>query len=83
MVSDYDCWRPQRGADKQALLQEIIGNMKRASVNCLMLIDRVLRGKNELVCEDCGCRKSLELAVLTDKKMITAAERRKTAVLFE
>lgn len=68
IVSDYDCWRPQRRADKQALLQEIIGNMKRASDNCLILIDRVLSIKNGLVCEDCGCRKSLELAVLTDKK---------------
>jgi 5'-methylthioadenosine phosphorylase len=83
MVSDYDCWRPQRRADKQALLREIIGNMKRASENCLTLIDRILKGKNELACEDCGCRKSLELAVLTDKKMVTSAERRKTDVLFE
>jgi 5'-methylthioadenosine phosphorylase len=83
LVSDYDCWRPQRRADKQALMREIIGNMKRASRNSLALLDRTLTGKNELVCEDCGCRKSLELAVLTDKKMITPAERRKTAVLFE
>jgi len=83
MVSDYDCWRPQRKTDKQALMREIIGNMKRASVNCLTLIDRVLKGKKELACEVCGCRKSLELAVLTDKKMITSAEKRKTAILFE
>jgi 5'-methylthioadenosine phosphorylase len=83
LVSDYDCWRPQRRLDKQTLMREIIGNMKRASRNSLTLLDRVLRGKNELVCEDCGCRKSLELAILTDKKMETAAERRKTAVLFE
>jgi 5'-methylthioadenosine phosphorylase len=83
MVSDYDCWRPQRRADKQALLREIIGNMKRASDNCLMLIDRILSIKNGLVCEDCGCRKSLELAVWTDKEKIKASERRKTAILFE
>ena len=70
-------------ADKHALLREIIGNMKRASENCLTLIDSALKSKNGLVCEECGCRKSLELAVLTDKKMITAAERRKTAILFE
>ncbi|MGD0077092.1 MAG: S-methyl-5'-thioadenosine phosphorylase [Sedimentisphaerales bacterium] len=83
MVSDYDCWRPQRKADKQALMREIIGNMKRASDNCLMLIDRALKSKNGLVCENCECRKSLGLAVLTDKSKITAVERRKTAVLFE
>lgn len=83
MVSDYDCWRPQRKTDKQALMREIIGNMKRASDNCLTLIDKTLQNKNGLVCEDCQCRKSLGLAILTDKSKITAAERKKTAVLFE
>jgi 5'-methylthioadenosine phosphorylase len=83
LVSDYDCWRPRRRRDKQELLREIIGNMQRASDNCLKLIEAVLAGKQMLVCEDCGCRRSLELAVWTDKKEITAAERRKLAVLFE
>jgi 5'-methylthioadenosine phosphorylase len=83
MVSDYDCWRPQRKTDKQALMREIIGNMKRASDNCLTLIDGALKSKDGLVCEDCQCRKSLGLAVLTDKSKITAAEKKKTAVLFE
>lgn len=83
MVSDYDCWRPQRKADKQALMREIIGNMKRASQNTMALIDRALKVKDGLVCEDCQCRKSLGLAVMTNKSKITSAERRKTAVLFE
>jgi 5'-methylthioadenosine phosphorylase len=84
IVSDYDCWRPQRKKrDKQELLREIMANMQRASENCLKLIEAVLAGKHGLACEDCGCRRSLELAVWTDKKEITAAERRKPAALFE
>jgi 5'-methylthioadenosine phosphorylase len=84
LVSDYDCWRPQKNRrDKQEPLREIIGNLRRASDNCLKLIKAVLKNKQGLVCEDCDCRRSLELAVWTDKKEIRATERKRLAVLFE
>jgi len=84
LVSDYDSWRPQKKtADKHELLSEIIGNLQRASSNCLKLIEKVLEGKESLACEDCACRKSLEVAVWTDKNEITPAERKRIAVLFE
>jgi len=84
VVSDYDCWRPQsKRADKQAILREIIANIHRASKSCLELIEAVLTGRRSIVCENCGCRRSLDLAVWTDKNEITAGERRKVAVLFE
>jgi 5'-methylthioadenosine phosphorylase len=92
LVSDYDCWRPQRkrrdpatqtAGKKQELLREIIGNMQRASENCLKLIEATLAGRHGLACEDCGCRRSLELAVWTNQSEITAGERKKVAVLFE
>jgi 5'-methylthioadenosine phosphorylase len=84
LVSDYDCWKPQKKKrDKQELLREIIGNLKRASGNCLKLIEAILSNKHELVCDDCDCRRSLDMAVWTEKKFITAAQKRKVAVLFE
>ena len=84
IVSDYDCWRPRRKQiDKQSLLREIIGNMQRASGNCLKLIESVLASQGGLVCEDCGCRRSLDLAVWTDKKEISSSEKRKVSILFE
>jgi 5'-methylthioadenosine phosphorylase len=91
IVSDYDCWRirqahrgrPRRRRDKQELLREIIGNMQRASDNCLKLIEAVLAGKRGLACEDCGCRRSLELAVWTNQSEITAGEKKKVAALFQ
>ena len=84
IVSDYDCWKPQKkNRDKQELLREIIGNMQRASENCLKLIEAVLAGKGELVREDCGCRRSLDLAVWTNSKEVPAKEKKKLAVLFE
>ena len=91
LVSDYDCWqvrhahrgRPQRWKDKQELLREIIGNLQRASGNCLKLIEKVLESGENLTDENCGCRKSLELAVWTDKNTISAKEKKKVEVLFE
>jgi 5'-methylthioadenosine phosphorylase len=83
LVSDYDCWRQRKRQSKQKLLREIMANMERASENCLSLIEAVLAGSKKLVCEGCDCRRSLDLAVWTDKSVITAAEKKKVAVLFE
>lgn len=84
LASDYDCWRlHEAGKEKQILLKEIIANLQTATDNCLELIKAVLTGKRRLVSEDCHCRKSLELAVWTDKSQIDAADREKLRVLFE
>ncbi len=84
LASDYDCWRPHKaGEDKQALLKEIIANLQTATDNCLELIKAVLASGRELVCEDCDCRKSLELAVWTKPARIEPADKEKLKVLFE
>jgi 5'-methylthioadenosine phosphorylase len=84
LPSDYDCWRPQRGRkDKQTLLKEITENLQAATNNCLKLIKAVLTRGRELVCEDCPCRKSLNLAVWTNPSQIDPADKKKLKVLFE
>jgi len=84
LASDYDCWRPRnKGRDMQTLLREITGNLQAATNNCLELIERILASDSELVCEDCACRRSLALAVWTNKDQIKAAERKRLAALFE
>ncbi|MHC4644697.1 MAG: S-methyl-5'-thioadenosine phosphorylase [Planctomycetota bacterium] len=84
LPSDYDCWRPhQKGQDRQTLLQEIISNLRMATESCLKLIRAVLQSESKLVCEDCRCRKSLDLAVWTDPAQIEASEKDKLKVLFE
>ena len=84
LASDYDCWRPHDPSKgKQSLLQEIIGNLKMATDNCLKLIQTVLASGENLVGENCACRKSLEMAVWTDPKVIAPARKEKLAVLFE
>ena len=84
LASDYDCWKPHEGKkDKQTLLQEILGNLKAATDNCLQLIEAVLASDHEFVAETCHCRKSLDLAVWTDQGRIEAADKEKLKVLFE
>ncbi|MBN2313842.1 MAG: MTAP family purine nucleoside phosphorylase [Sedimentisphaerales bacterium] len=84
LASDYDCWKPhEAGKNKQTLLAEIIGNLNRATQNCLELIKAALMSEREFVSADCPCRKSLDLAVWTDPNVISEAEREKLKVLFE
>ncbi|MHC4457390.1 MAG: MTAP family purine nucleoside phosphorylase [Planctomycetota bacterium] len=83
LASDYDCWREHKEKDKQTLLKEITANLEAATKNCLELVKVVLGSGGELVCEECSCRRSLELAVWTDQDQIEAADREKLKVLFE
>jgi len=84
LASDYDCWMPHEvSPDKQTLLEEIIGNLQRATQNCIGLITAVLKSDSKLVFEDCVCRRSLDLAVWTDRSRIDASEKQRLEVLFE
>ncbi|MHC4112173.1 MAG: S-methyl-5'-thioadenosine phosphorylase [Planctomycetota bacterium] len=84
LASDYDCWRPHKaGGDKQTLLKEIIANLQTATENCLELIKAVLGSDLDLVCKDCECRKSLDLAVWTNPAQIEKADKEKLKILFE
>ena len=83
LASDYDCWRPHEAANKQTLLKEIIANLQMATNNCLKLIKEALQGDGALVCEDCQCRSSLELAVWTQQGQGGPADKEELKVLFE
>ncbi len=84
LASDYDCWKPhEHTKNRQTLLEEIMGNLKGATSNCLELIRAVLSSEQDLVDGRCECRASLELAVWTDQGSIGRAERQRLSVLFE
>jgi len=84
LVSDYDAWRQHDPSKaKQTLLDEILSNVRRATDNCLALIQTVLSSDEALVDEDCPCRKSLELAVWTTPSRIDPVRKERLAVLFE
>ena len=87
LASDYDCWRPhdpsQGNPGAPGLIEEIVGNLKKATGNCRRLIEALLASDESIVDEDCPCRHSLDLAVWTDPKRIAPTEKERLAVLFE
>jgi 5'-methylthioadenosine phosphorylase len=84
LASDYDCWKPHDGKkNQQTLLEEIIGNLQKATNNCLELIKAALTSEREWISENCPCRKSLDLAVWTDQSQIDEADKKELKVLFE
>ena len=84
LASDYDCWREHaEEADKQELLKEIIGNLTAATNNAIELIKATLESGGGLCDDNCGCRKSLELAVWSRPKVMNEGEMEKLKVLFE
>ncbi len=74
MITDYDCWHP--GHDSVSI-SEIIANMNRNTENA----ERVLREavKSLPDTRDCKCGSALAHAILTDRKAISAAARRRLA----
>jgi 5'-methylthioadenosine phosphorylase len=77
LVTDYDCWRPhpekdQKKPDPHELLTEIIGNLSSATDNAIALLQATVRriAADPSKLEACPARKSLELAIWSDKNQI-------------
>jgi 5'-methylthioadenosine phosphorylase len=84
LVSDYDCWRePEQIKDKQTLLAEIMGNLESASKNAITLITALLESEEQLANDNCLCRNSLEMAVLTKEEQISPEKREELKILFD
>jgi 5'-methylthioadenosine phosphorylase len=80
LVTDFDSWRPKpeqkEPADPESLLKEIIGNLNAASTAAAGLIRRAvaLLATRAEAAMACPTRRSLELAVWSDKSAIPPAE---------
>jgi 5'-methylthioadenosine phosphorylase len=77
MITDYDCWHPQHDA---VTVSEIIENLGRNTAN----VQRVLHGVVRALPAEraCKCGSALAHAVLTDRKMIPAAAKRRLAPII-
>ncbi len=77
MITDYDCWHPQHDA---VTVSEIIENLNRNTSN----VQRVLHEAVAQLPADraCKCGAALAHAVLTDRKMISAATRKRLAPII-
>ncbi|MBK8915654.1 MAG: S-methyl-5'-thioadenosine phosphorylase [Phycisphaerales bacterium] len=83
LVTDYDCWRPHEpGLSQQALLAEIIGNLKAAGGFAISLIRAVIESDTLSDTTDCACRRALELGLWTDRRHIAPAVLRRYGPLL-
>jgi len=74
MITEYDCWHPQHDA---VTVTEIISNLNRNGEN----VQRALREAIRDLAEDraCKCGSALAHAILTDRKLIPAATKKRLA----
>ncbi len=84
LPSDYDCWCPtSESLDKQELLKEIIGNLMEATSNAVALIKEAVARFDEIASVPSPAHSAMEMAIWSDKKMITPATREKLALLID
>jgi 5'-methylthioadenosine phosphorylase len=74
LITDYDCWHPQHDA---VTLNEILANMGRNTDNVQRAIREVVRALGEE--RGCKCGSALAHAIVTDRKLIPAATKKRLA----
>jgi 5'-methylthioadenosine phosphorylase len=76
MVTDYDCWHPDHDA---VTVQDIIGNLTQNAENAAKLVTRAVK---EMPHErTCKCGSALANALITDRKTVPDATRKKLELL--
>jgi 5'-methylthioadenosine phosphorylase len=82
LATDYDCWRPhEASADRQTLLQEIMGNLQRVTDHAITLIRATVARLAEHPLTDCDAWHALELGIWSDKSQVDPATIRRLAPL--
>jgi 5'-methylthioadenosine phosphorylase len=77
MITDYDCWHP---AHSSVTIAEIIANLNRNSENAQSVLRAAIR---QMPTEKtCRCGQALAHAIITDRKLIPAAAKRRLAAII-
>ncbi|HUO34552.1 MAG TPA: hypothetical protein VMU43_06150, partial [Candidatus Acidoferrum sp.] len=77
MITDYDCWHPQHDS---VTVSEIIANLGKNAENVQRVIREAVRELN--VERTCKCGSALAHAILTDRKAIPAATKKRLAPII-
>jgi len=84
LPSDYDCWRAHPGdLDKHELLKEIMANVVEAAKNATELIKVAVEQFGQIAHVPSPAHRALELAIWSNKEMISPQARQKLGVLVE
>ncbi len=76
MVTDYDCWHPDHDA---VTVQDIIANLTKNAENAAKVVAAAVRAMP--AARECKCGSSLAHALITDRKTIPDATRKKLELL--
>jgi 5'-methylthioadenosine phosphorylase len=77
MITDYDCWHPQHDS---VTVSEIVHNLTKNAENVQRAIRQVVRGLDEK--RECNCDSALAHAILTDRKHIPPAAKKRLAPII-
>ena len=84
LVTDFDCWKPhQAGKNRHALLNEIIGHLKEATINAMTLMRAAIEAFAIKPLAPSPIHVGLDLAVWTDRTKITPELAERYGVLLE
>ena len=76
MVTDYDCWHPEHDA---VTVNDIIANLTQNAANAAKLVKAAVAAMPEI--RTCKCGSALAHALITDRKAIPEATRKKLELL--
>ncbi|HEV2287550.1 MAG TPA: S-methyl-5'-thioadenosine phosphorylase [Candidatus Acidoferrales bacterium] len=77
MITDYDCWHPQHDT---VSVPDIINNLNRNAENVQRVLREAIRSLPDA--RDCKCGSALAHALLTDRKLIPTATKRRLAPII-
>jgi 5'-methylthioadenosine phosphorylase len=77
LITDYDCWHPQHDA---VTLNEILANMASNTDNVQRAIREAVRSLSDE--RGCKCGAALAHAIVTDRKVIPAATKKRLAPII-
>jgi 5'-methylthioadenosine phosphorylase len=76
MVTDYDCWHPEHAA---VTVTDIIANLTKNAENAAKVVSAAVRSMPDA--RECKCGSALAHALITDRKSIPDATRKKLELL--
>jgi 5'-methylthioadenosine phosphorylase len=77
MVTDYDCWHPEHSV---VTVEQIVANLNRNTASVQRSIREAVRMLDDR--RACKCSSALAHAILTDRKMIPAATKKRLAPII-
>ena len=78
MITDYDCWHPEHSS---VTVEQILAYLQQNTENVQKAIHEVVRGLGNAE-RSCKCGRALAHAILTDRKAIPAATKKRLAPII-